>query len=112
MTDVPTGGRIVPVIEAHQHYSISPADEAVADQHPPTQQLTTQPPQPQQEEDSDGRSSQKLPSQSQAKSSKSTRSKNAETECLELPCLSKLGLYALPTEGDGKTSLPLDFQPL
>ncbi|GAB1204675.1 hypothetical protein APSETT445_003338 [Aspergillus pseudonomiae] len=101
MTDVPTGGRIVPVVEAHQHYSIRPADEAVAEQRPPTQQLPARPPQPQQEDDSDGRSSQKLPPQSQVKSSKNTRSKNAETECLELPCLSKLGLYALPTEGDG-----------
>ncbi|KAB8257301.1 hypothetical protein BDV32DRAFT_127595 [Aspergillus pseudonomiae] len=101
MTDVPTGGRIVPVVEAHQHYSIRPADEAVAEQRPPTQQLPAHPPQPHQEDDSDGRSSQKLPPQSQVKSSKNTRSKNAETECLELPCLSKLGLYALPTEGDG-----------
>ena len=110
MTDVPTGGRIVPVVEAHQHYSIRPADEAVAEQRPPTQQLPAHPPQPHQEDDSDGRSSQKLPPQSQVKSSKNTRSKNAETECLELPCLSKLGLYALPTEGDGNSSLPLDFQ--
>ncbi|KAE8351525.1 hypothetical protein BDV28DRAFT_158654 [Aspergillus coremiiformis] len=106
MTDVPTGGRIVPVVKAHQHYySISPADEVVAIQHQPAQQLTTQPPQPQQEqeqeEDSDGRSDQKTQPQSQAKSSRSTRSKNVETESLELPCLNKLGLYALPTEGDG-----------
>ncbi|KAE8391949.1 hypothetical protein BDV23DRAFT_152354 [Aspergillus alliaceus] len=101
MTDVPTGGRIVPVVEAHQHYSISPADEAVADQPRSLQLFTTQPPQLPQEEDSDEPSDQKLPPHSQAKSSKTTRSKNAETECLELPCLNKLGLYALPTEGDG-----------
>jgi hypothetical protein len=25
---------------------------------------------------------------------------------LELPCLSQMGLYALPTEGDGNVSLP------
>lgn len=35
--------------------------------------------------------------------SKSKRNKLlAERECLEIPCLNELGLYALPTEGDGK----------
>ncbi|KAE8146402.1 hypothetical protein BDV25DRAFT_162581 [Aspergillus avenaceus] len=95
MTDVPTGGRIVPVVEARQHYSISSADEATVDhQHQPVQAQIPQS-QPQQQGNQIPRH------QSQSKSTKSTRSKNAETECLELPCLNKLGLYALPTEGDG-----------
>ncbi|KAF7596346.1 hypothetical protein BBP40_002090 [Aspergillus hancockii] len=46
MTDVPTGGRIVPIVEAHQHYPISPADEAVVDQHQPKQLPQQQQPPP------------------------------------------------------------------
>ncbi|RAL14055.1 OTU domain-containing protein [Aspergillus homomorphus CBS 101889] len=76
MADVPNGGRIVPIIAApRQHYSSSPADELV----------NTQP----------------LPQSKTSKSSRSTRIKTAEAECLEIPCLNELGLYALPTEGDG-----------
>ncbi|RAK79928.1 OTU domain-containing protein [Aspergillus fijiensis CBS 313.89] len=76
MADVPNGGRIVPIVAApRQHYSSTPAVESVGDQ-----------PQPQ-----------PRPS----KSSRSTRQKAAEAECLEIPCLNELGLYALPTEGDG-----------
>lgn len=38
----------------------------------------------------------------QPKASKRTRNKLfEEAECLEIPCLNQLGLYALPTEGDG-----------
>ncbi|KAL4889463.1 hypothetical protein BDV59DRAFT_186588 [Aspergillus ambiguus] len=86
MADVQNGGRIVPVLASPQPYSNSPpsSDEAISE-----------------------RSSQQTPpSQSQDRplsrsSSRTTRTKPTESECLVLPCLDKLGLYALPTEGDG-----------
>lgn len=46
------------------------------------------------------------------RASKSKRNKLfAEPECLEIPCLNELGLYALPTEGDGNY-FPFFFLPL
>lgn len=76
MADVPNGGRIVPIVTtARQHYSSSPTNEAMANA----------PQQPSEKV--------KLP--------RNTRSKTMEAETLEIPCLNELGLYALPTEGDG-----------
>ncbi|KAF9894671.1 hypothetical protein FE257_006561 [Aspergillus nanangensis] len=84
MADVQNGGRIVPLVTAPQHYSGSaPSHEPLIRQHP--QQMAPVPPR----------------ELSQSSSSRNTRSKIVETECLELPCLKKLSLYALPTEGDG-----------
>ncbi|KAL5357254.1 hypothetical protein BJX96DRAFT_144148 [Aspergillus floccosus] len=86
MADVHNGGRIVPVMATRQPYSNTPpssSDEATSEQ-----------------------SSQETPQmlsedRPQSRSSRITRTKQTETECLELPCLKKLSLYALPTEGDG-----------
>lgn len=74
------GGRIVPVVR--------PEEDAPQSCPPPTAPLQR----PQQE-------SQDM---QQPKASKRTRNKLfEEAECLEIPCLNQLGLYALPTEGDG-----------
>ncbi|PWY96604.1 OTU-like cysteine protease [Aspergillus sclerotioniger CBS 115572] len=76
MADVPNGGRIVPIVTtARQHYSSSPTNEV----------MVKTPQQPSEKV--------KLP--------RNTRSKTMEAETLEIPCLNELGLYALPTEGDG-----------
>ena len=76
MADAPNGGRIVPIVTtARQHYSSSPTDESMAKTTPQTSQKTKMP--------------------------RNARNKNAEAETLEIPCLNALGLYALPTEGDG-----------
>ncbi|RAL06144.1 OTU domain-containing protein [Aspergillus ibericus CBS 121593] len=76
MADVPNGGRIVPIVAtARQHYSGSSTNEVMDKAH-------QQP-------------SEKL------KASRNSRSKIMEAETLEIPCLNELGLYALPTEGDG-----------
>ncbi|KAA8652472.1 hypothetical protein EYZ11_009266 [Aspergillus tanneri] len=79
MADLPNGGRIVPIVSpARQRYALTPPDDEV-----------------------EVKDSQQLPQLSESRPSKHTRSKTVETECLELPCLTELGLYALPTEGDG-----------
>ncbi|GCB26883.1 OTU domain-containing protein DDB_G0284757 [Aspergillus awamori] len=76
MADAPNGGRIVPIVTtARQHYSSSPTDESMAKTTPQTSQKTKMP--------------------------RNARNKTAEAETLEIPCLNALGLYALPTEGDG-----------
>ncbi|PYH91762.1 hypothetical protein BO71DRAFT_384876 [Aspergillus ellipticus CBS 707.79] len=75
MADVQNGGRIVPIVATPRQHSSSPADDSISKQHQP------------QSDD--------------MKSNRKPRSKPAETESLELPCLKELGLYALPTEGDG-----------
>lgn len=81
MADVPNGGRIVPIVsparQQHQMYSL-PSPPAEPDDQPRHSQL-----------------SQSLPTSS-------TRPKPDDPACLKLPCLTELGLYALPTEGDGK----------
>ncbi|PLB47220.1 hypothetical protein P170DRAFT_448875 [Aspergillus steynii IBT 23096] len=73
MADVPNGGRIVPIV--------SPARQ---------QQLYALPSPPAEPADD---LPQSLPP--------STRPKPDDPACLKLPCLTELGLYALPTEGDG-----------
>lgn len=97
MADVHNGGRIVPVMATRQPYSNTPpssSDEATSEQ-------------------SSQETPQVLPQdRPQSRSSRTTRAKQTETECLELPCLKKLGLYALPTEGDGTSFLPLAFKTL
>ncbi|KAL4931599.1 OTU domain-containing protein [Aspergillus undulatus] len=80
MADVSKGGRIVPIIAPHHdgHTEASLINEPKLEK-----------PQPEQ-----------APEDTQPRESKNTRGKT-DTECLELPSLTQLGLYALPTEGDG-----------
>ncbi|RDW62888.1 OTU domain-containing protein [Aspergillus mulundensis] len=81
MADVPKGGRIVPIIAPHQQSHSDGSLQAINDpkhEKPPEQGSQD----------------------SQRQGTKNTRIK-VETETLELPSLSRLGLYALPTEGDG-----------
>ncbi|KAI9928341.1 hypothetical protein MW887_002379 [Aspergillus wentii] len=82
MADVSKAGRIVPIVTPRQHYSNIPPEEAPVQQQPQKQlpQLQNQPRPPR---------------------NNTRNSKSAEAECLEIPCLNELGLYALPTEGDG-----------
>ncbi|CBF90043.1 predicted protein [Aspergillus nidulans FGSC A4] len=81
MADVPKGGRIVPIIAPRHNDHPEGSLQAINDpkhEKPPEQG----------------------PQESRRRGPKNTRSK-ADTECLELPSLTQLGLYALPTEGDG-----------
>ncbi|KAL4778210.1 hypothetical protein BJX76DRAFT_366582 [Aspergillus varians] len=80
MADVPKGARIVPIIAPH-HPSHSEGGLVKEPKHekPPVEQSSQE---------------------SRPGASRSTRGK-ADTESLELSSLTQLGLYALPTEGDG-----------
>ncbi|KAL4821377.1 hypothetical protein BDW67DRAFT_48391 [Aspergillus spinulosporus] len=81
MADVPKGGRIVPIIAPRDNDHPEGSLQAINDpkhEKPPEQG----------------------PQESRRRGPKHPRSK-ADTECLELPSLTQLGLYALPTEGDG-----------
>lgn len=80
MADVPKYGRIVPIIAPHRNPS--PVSDSKNEQDQPQQ----------------------LPQVSRSRGPGNTRSKT-EAESLELSSLTQLGLYALPTEGDG-TVLP------
>ncbi|KAJ0425600.1 hypothetical protein BJY00DRAFT_183651 [Aspergillus carlsbadensis] len=80
MADVQKGGRIVPIIAPH-HHGLSDGSLVNEIKHEKQQP-------------------EELSQDSQPRESKNRRGK-IDTECLELPCLSQLGLYALPTEGDG-----------
>ncbi|KAL2796332.1 hypothetical protein BJX66DRAFT_139923 [Aspergillus keveii] len=80
MADVQKGGRIVPIIAPHPH---SLSDGSLVNEIKHRKQ------QPEE-----------LLQDSRPREPKNRRGK-IDTECLELPCLSQLGLYALPTEGDG-----------
>ncbi len=83
MADVPRGARIVPIIAPHHgsHLEGSSVNDH-RPENPPSEQSSQE-----------GRPA----------NSRNTRGK-AETECLELASLTQLGLYALPTEGDGNDS--------
>ncbi|KAH8425438.1 OTU domain-containing protein [Aspergillus melleus] len=81
MADVPNGGRIVPIVSParQQRYSLpSPPAELDEVQH-----------------------SQQIPQLTQSNPPRSMRPKPEDAASLKLPCLNELGLYALPTEGDG-----------
>ncbi|KAL4753714.1 hypothetical protein BDW72DRAFT_168480 [Aspergillus terricola var. indicus] len=81
MADVPKGGRIVPIIAPRHNDHPEGSLQAINDpKHEKPQEQG--------------------PQESRRRGPKHTRSK-ADTECLELPSLTQLGLYALPTEGDG-----------
>ncbi|KAL2853276.1 hypothetical protein BJY01DRAFT_232357 [Aspergillus pseudoustus] len=80
MADVQKGGRIVPIIAPHPH-SLSHGSLVNEVKHEKQQPK-------------------ELSQDSQSREPRNRRSK-IDTECLELPCLNQLGLYALPTEGDG-----------
>lgn len=83
MADVPRGARIVPIIAPHHdsHFEESSVNDHNPE-NPPSEQSS--------QED-------------RPANSRTTRGK-VETECLELASLTQLGLYALPTEGDGNDS--------
>ncbi|KAL3464290.1 hypothetical protein BJX64DRAFT_100751 [Aspergillus heterothallicus] len=89
MADVQKGGRIVPIIAPHPH---SLSNGSLVNEVKHVKQQPDEPPQ-----------------DSQPRGPRTRRGK-IDTECLELPCLSQLGLYALPTEGDGNVSLSLSTQ--
>ncbi|KAI9376409.1 hypothetical protein BJX61DRAFT_530949 [Aspergillus egyptiacus] len=80
MAEVQKGARIVPIVAPH-HGSLPDASLTQEPKHE-QQQLAQRPP------------------EFRPRGPRNTRSK-IDTECLELPCLTQLGLYALPTEGDG-----------
>ncbi|KAL4979562.1 hypothetical protein BDW66DRAFT_104320 [Aspergillus desertorum] len=83
MADVPKGGRIVPIIAPRHHSHPERSLQAINDIDPKHEKPSEQGPQ-----------------ECRRRGLKNTRSK-ADTECLKLPSLTELGLYALPTEGDG-----------
>lgn len=94
MADALNGGsgRIVPIVLPRQHSTKSNPDEmsSVSEQFESNV-----------DEDNSLEQAEQQSSQVVAAGRK-TRSGAAETtECLEIPCLNELGLYALPTEGDG-----------
>ncbi|KAL4887591.1 hypothetical protein BJY04DRAFT_4760 [Aspergillus karnatakaensis] len=80
MADVLKTGRIVPIIAPHHH---SPSEGSLVNDPNPTKEPPEQ-----------------LSQDSLPRGPRTTR-KKVDTECLELACLTQLGLYALPTEGDG-----------
>ena len=84
MADVAKGGRIVPIIAPHHH---GHSDASLINE--PTSLEKPEPEQAAQD--------------TQPRPPKNTRTKT-DTESLVLPSLTQLGLYALPTEGDGNTS--------
>ncbi|KAL4948118.1 hypothetical protein BDW69DRAFT_177053 [Aspergillus filifer] len=81
MADVAKSGRIVPIIAPHHH---GHSDASLINE--PT---SLEKPKPEQ-----------APQDTQPRPPKNTRTKT-DTESLVLPSLTQLGLYALPTEGDG-----------
>lgn len=93
MADVSNGGRIVPIVTP----TPTPTVEVQVQQETPPSES----PKPQEE------------AQEQAKPEKRQQPKRKtrknsifeDAEVLEIPCLNDLGLYALPTEGDGKPAL-------
>ena len=95
MADASNRGRIVPIVmppqqqQQHHHSSSSSSSEDSSQSF-------------QQKQKQQQKTSQKPENQPTQVPSKKTRNKILETaECLEIPCLNELGLYALPTEGDG-----------
>jgi len=90
MADVSNGGRIVPIVTP------TPTVEVQVQQQetPPNESQ----PQEQQEQ-------KKLEKRQQPKKKTRKNSIFEDAEVLEIPCLNELGLYALPTEGDGKPTL-------
>ncbi|KAL5341683.1 hypothetical protein BJX70DRAFT_43214 [Aspergillus crustosus] len=80
MADVLKAGRIVPILAPHHHTT---SEGSLVNNPSPT----TQPPE-------------QLSQDSLHRGPRTARRK-VDTECLELDSLTQLGLYALPTEGDG-----------
>jgi len=94
MADVSNGGRIVPIVTP------TPTVEVQEQETPPSES-----PQPQEEE----QELKKLGKRQQPRRKTRKNSIFEDAEVLEIPCLNELGLYALPTEGDGKPTLHLLF---
>ncbi|BCR88563.1 OTU domain-containing protein [Aspergillus chevalieri] len=86
MADVSNGGRIVPIVTP------TPTVEVQEQETPPSES-----PQPQEEE----QELKKLGKRQQPRRKTRKNSIFEDAEVLEIPCLNELGLYALPTEGDG-----------
>lgn len=94
MSLLANGGRIVPILAAHE-------------QHPPDSTLNTdilgQYPLPQIIE--------RPPLLDQRQDASAIRHKNSlDLKPLEMPCLRERGLFALPTEGDGKTNTHTPYE--
>lgn len=95
MVDALNGGsgRIVPIVLPRQHSTQSNPDE-----------MSSGPEQFESNVDEHNSVEQEQTEQQSTKvvaAGRKTRSGAETTECLEIPCLNELGLYALPTEGDG-----------
>lgn len=88
------GGRIVPILAGHQHqqHPNSTPDSTLLDTIPPSYA-------------SDSSSS--LDQQEDAPTMR--QQKALDLKCLEMSCLQERGLFALPTEGDGKITPQLYF---
>lgn len=85
MTDLQKGGRVVPIIAPRQHSHSDGSPQLINDSG--LERLAPE----------------QGPREHPSRASRNARGKLG-TECLELPSLTRLGLYALPTEGDGTVS--------
>lgn len=88
MSHLTHGGRIVPILTGHQQHPESTVAEMVAVRNKPLEDILLL--QDQQED---------------ASAAKTRQSKALDRESLEMPCLKARGLFALPTEGDGKLAI-------
>lgn len=98
MAALPHGGRIVPIPILTSH-----------EQHQQFLDSTT--PSPAVLEDNCSRSTldQTLLLDQLVDSEAMRRKKTLDLSCLEMPCLKERGLFALPTEGDGKLIVHIDL---
>ena len=93
MADASNRGRIVPIVMPPQQQPHSFSSWSSEDSSQSCQQN---------QHEQQQKTSQKPEQQPTQVPNKKTRNKILEAaECLEIPCLNELGLYALPTEGDG-----------
>ena len=76
------GGRIVPILTGQQHGPPDSTMESVLERSSPVYS----------------------PLLDQRDATLLRQQKNVDLESLEMPCLQERGLYALPTEGDGKST--------
>lgn len=82
------GGRIVPILAGHEQHHHDSTPSTVLGQYSFPQVINQAP---------------LLEQQSDA--SAIPQKKSVDLQSLEMPCLKERGLFALPTEGDGKRSL-------
>jgi hypothetical protein len=89
MSTLTHGGRIVPILTSHEQHkqldSTTPSPDILLETNVP--QLTID----------------QTPLLDQRVDSEAMRRKNPlDLSCLEMPCLNERGLFAFPTQGDGK----------